>query len=74
MLSQSLRYLQIPALMLMYRRGNLLHDVRYLAAIMKKGIKARYSEKPFEIAGKKFPAGSSIDHQSQVTTGQILTR
>jgi hypothetical protein len=35
-------------------------DVRFLAAIMKKGIKARYSELPFEIAGKKFPAGSLL--------------
>ncbi|MEO7213134.1 M14 metallopeptidase family protein [Mucilaginibacter sp.] len=35
-------------------------DVRFLAALMNKGIKARYSELPFEIAGKKFLAGSLL--------------
>ncbi|RWY52470.1 M14 metallopeptidase family protein [Mucilaginibacter gilvus] len=35
-------------------------DVRFLAALMNKGIKARYSETPFEIAGKKFMAGSLL--------------
>ena len=35
-------------------------DVKFLAALLKKGIKVRYSEKPFEAAGKKFTAGSLL--------------
>ncbi|TSD64671.1 zinc carboxypeptidase [Inquilinus sp. KBS0705] len=35
-------------------------DARFLAALLKKGIKVRYSEKPFESAGKKFSAGSLL--------------
>jgi len=35
-------------------------DVRFLAALLKKEIKVRYSEKPFEAGGKKFTAGSLL--------------
>lgn len=35
-------------------------DVRFLAALLKKKIKVRYSEKAFEAGGKKFTAGSLI--------------
>jgi hypothetical protein len=35
-------------------------DVKFLAALLKKGIKVRYSEQPFEAAGKKFAAGSLL--------------
>jgi len=35
-------------------------DVKFLAALLKKGLKVRYSEKPFEAAGKKFSAGSLV--------------
>jgi hypothetical protein len=37
-----------------------VNDVKFLAALIKKGIKVRYSEKPFEAAGKKFEAGSLL--------------
>ena len=37
-----------------------VNDVKFLAALLKKGIKVRYSEKPFEGAGKKFSAGSLL--------------
>ncbi|WP_235854009.1 M14 metallopeptidase family protein [Mucilaginibacter terrenus] len=35
-------------------------DVRFLSALLKKGIKVRYAEQPFESAGKKFMAGSLL--------------
>jgi hypothetical protein len=35
-------------------------DVKFLADLMKKGIKVRYAETPFEAAGKQFGAGSLI--------------
>lgn len=35
-------------------------DVKFLAALLKKNIKVRYAEKPFEAGGKKFTAGSLI--------------
>jgi hypothetical protein len=35
-------------------------DVKFLAALLKKGIKVRYAEKPFEAGGKKFTAGSLL--------------
>jgi len=35
-------------------------DVKFLAALLKKGIKVRYSEKPFEAGGKNFAAGSLL--------------
>ncbi|MBD1393478.1 M14 metallopeptidase family protein [Mucilaginibacter glaciei] len=35
-------------------------DVRFLAALLKKGIKVRYTDKPFEAGGKKFTAGSLV--------------
>ena len=37
-----------------------VNDVKFLAALLKKKIRVRYSEKPFEAAGKKFAAGSLI--------------
>ncbi|HEY8782715.1 MAG TPA: M14 family metallopeptidase [Mucilaginibacter sp.] len=37
-----------------------VNDVKFLAALLRKGIKVRYSEKPFETAGKKFNAGSLL--------------
>jgi hypothetical protein len=37
-----------------------VNDVKFLAALLKKGIKVRYAEAPFEAAGKKFGAGSLI--------------
>jgi len=37
-----------------------IEDVKFLAALMQKGIKVRCSELPFEAAGKKFDAGSLI--------------
>jgi len=35
-------------------------DVKFMAALLKKGIKVRYSEQAFEAAGKKFAAGSLL--------------
>ncbi|SDE79498.1 Zinc carboxypeptidase [Mucilaginibacter pineti] len=35
-------------------------DVKFLAALLKKKIKVRYSEKPFEAGGKQFRAGSLL--------------
>lgn len=37
-----------------------LADVKFLSALLKKGIKVRYSELPFEAGGKKFTAGSLL--------------
>lgn len=37
-----------------------VNDVKFLAALLKKGIKVRYSETPFEAGGKKFEAGSLL--------------
>jgi hypothetical protein len=37
-----------------------LNDVKFLTALLDKNIKVRYSEVPFEAAGKKFGAGSLI--------------
>jgi len=37
-----------------------VNDVKFLAALFKKGIKVRYAERPFEAAGKKFNAGSLL--------------
>ena len=37
-----------------------LPDVQFLAACIKKGIKVRLSEKPFEIKDKRYEAGSLI--------------
>ncbi|MGZ3873113.1 MAG: M14 family metallopeptidase [Mucilaginibacter sp.] len=37
-----------------------VNDARFLAALLKNNIKVRYSEKPFEAAGKKFAAGSLL--------------
>jgi hypothetical protein len=35
-------------------------NVKFLAALIKKGIKVRYSDQPFEAGGKKFAAGSLL--------------
>ncbi|MFA6245993.1 MAG: M14 metallopeptidase family protein [Mucilaginibacter sp.] len=35
-------------------------DVKFLSALLKKKIKVRYSETPFEAGGKKFTAGSLL--------------
>ncbi|MFD0795215.1 M14 family metallopeptidase [Mucilaginibacter litoreus] len=35
-------------------------DVKFLSALLKKGIKVRYSELPFDAAGKHFTAGSLL--------------
>jgi hypothetical protein len=35
-------------------------DARFLSALLKNNIKVRYSEKPFEVGGKKFSAGSLL--------------
>jgi hypothetical protein len=35
-------------------------DVRFLSTLLKRKIKVRYSETPFEAAGKKFTAGSLL--------------
>ena len=37
-----------------------VNDVKFLAAVLKRGLKVRYSEKPFEAGGKKFTAGSLL--------------
>lgn len=37
-----------------------VNDVKLLTALLKKGIKVRYTEKAFEAEGKKFAAGSLI--------------
>ncbi|WP_259069165.1 M14 family metallopeptidase [Mucilaginibacter sp. X4EP1] len=37
-----------------------VNDVKFLAALIKKGIKVRYSSRPFEAGGKKFAAGSLL--------------
>jgi hypothetical protein len=37
-----------------------VNDVKFLAALLKKQIKVRYTEDPFEAAGKKFNPGSLL--------------
>jgi hypothetical protein len=37
-----------------------VNDVKFLAALLKKHIKVRYSERPFEAGGKKFTPGSLL--------------
>ncbi len=37
-----------------------VNDVKFLAALLKSGIKVRYSERPFEAESKKFMAGSLL--------------
>ena len=37
-----------------------IYDVKFLAALLKKNISVKYSERPFEAGGKKFEAGSLI--------------
>jgi hypothetical protein len=53
-----------------------VEDVKFLATLIKKGIKVRYSSRAFEAGGKKFAAGSllithagndAVDFDEQVT-------
>lgn len=37
-----------------------VNDVKFLSALLKKNIKVRYAEAPFEAAGKQFGAGTLI--------------
>ena len=37
-----------------------LTDVKFLAGLLKKGIKVRYADKPFSAGGKKFQPGSLL--------------
>jgi hypothetical protein len=37
-----------------------VNDVKFLSILLKNNIKVRYSEKPFQAAGKKFAAGSLL--------------
>jgi hypothetical protein len=39
---------------------NNMDDAKFLAALMRKKIKVRMTEKPFEVNGKKYPAGTLI--------------
>lgn len=39
---------------------NSMKDARFLTALMNAGIRVRYSEKPFSVAGKEFKRGSLI--------------
>ncbi|MEB8330438.1 M14 family zinc carboxypeptidase [Flavobacteriaceae bacterium KMM 6897] len=39
---------------------NSMDDARFLADLLKEGIRVRYSEKPFSFEGKKFDRGSLI--------------
>jgi len=47
---------------------NSLNDVKFLAALLNKNIKVRYSEVPFEANGKKYGAGSLIIAQTSNQT------
>ena len=54
-----------------------LADARFLAALLKKGIKVRYAETPFEAGGKKFTAGSLIIARTSNSTDnfdQVVTQ
>jgi hypothetical protein len=54
-----------------------VEDVKFLAALLKEKIKVRYSEKPFEAAGKKFTAGALIIARAgndRVDLDQLITR
>ncbi|MVN92576.1 M14 family metallopeptidase [Mucilaginibacter aquatilis] len=37
-----------------------IEDVKFLTALLKRGVKVRYASQAFEVAGKKFKAGSLI--------------
>ncbi len=41
-------------------KWNSLDDVKFLAHILKKGVKARYSEVPFSMDGTQYPAGTLV--------------
>lgn len=41
-------------------KWNSLNDLKYLAALLKRGINARYAEKPFTMDGNKYDAGTLI--------------
>lgn len=52
-------------------------DVKFLAALLKKKIKVRYSEKPFEAGGKQFRAGSLLIARAsndQANFDQVVTQ
>ena len=52
-------------------------DVKFLAALLNKGIKVRYSEKAFEAGGKKFTAGSLLITRASNSRGdfdQVVTQ
>jgi hypothetical protein len=54
-----------------------LADAHFLAALLKKGIKVRYAETPFEAGGKKFTAGSLIIARTSNSTDnfdQVVTQ
>ncbi|HEY9534148.1 MAG TPA: M14 metallopeptidase family protein [Mucilaginibacter sp.] len=48
-------------------------DVRYLASLLKKGIKVRYAETPFVASGKQFGAGSLIIARAGNNAGNFDT-
>src|SRR5690606_9525595 len=41
-------------------RWNSVRDVRFLAALLKKNIRVRYTETPFTAGNKEFPAGTLV--------------
>ncbi|ASZ12040.1 zinc carboxypeptidase [Chitinophaga pendula] len=41
-------------------KWNSVKDVKFLSAILRKGIKVRYAETPFSATGRKYPAGTLI--------------
>ncbi|WP_143309929.1 M14 family metallopeptidase [Chitinophaga vietnamensis] len=41
-------------------RWNSVRDVKFLSALLKNGVKVRFSETAFTAAGKEFPAGTLI--------------
>jgi len=47
---------------------NSIADVKFLAELLNKGIKVRYSEIPFETSGRRFNAGSLIITRSGNST------
>lgn len=41
-------------------KWNSMDDLKFLTNILKNGVKARYSEVPFELEGKKYEAGTLV--------------
>ncbi len=52
-------------------KWNSMQDARFLSALLKAGVKVRFSEKDFTLEGKKYPAGSLVITRSDnfKTTG-----